>query len=59
MLEASGKVIMIADFISMIIVAATKAEIPDYVYICPVALGLVGLNMIIKGREMMKWNNFR
>lgn len=57
-MEVLGKVIVIADFVSTAIATAAKVEVPDFVYICPVALGLVGLNMIFKGREMMTRNKF-
>ncbi len=59
MAETLGKVIVITDFVSMIIATAAKVEVPDFVYICPVAIGLIGLNMIFKGREMMMRNKFR
>ena len=59
MVEALGKAIVITDFVCMTIATAAKVEVPDFVYICPVALGLVGINMIFKGREMMMRNNFR
>lgn len=59
MVEAAGKVILYADLALMVIVAAAKVKVPDLVYFCPAAIGLVGLTLAVKGREMMIKNIFR